>query len=82
MMQFSKWALKWQLIAGFLLCAFITTVSGSAGIFSLSQLQNQMEKTMLAVTHNSDLQGIPVRKIVTSILNTSSQNELLQIGDT
>jgi ABC-type transporter Mla subunit MlaD len=79
MKKFSKLTLKWRLIAGFLLCAMITAVSGGAGIVSLLQIQNRMERTSQAITHNNDLQRIPFRKIVTSIVNTTSQDEFTQV---
>ncbi len=78
----SRTSLKALLIGGFLLCALLTGFSGGAGIFSLGKIKSTMNHTANDVIQNVDIQNIriqqliPVRKIITQIFETSSQEEL------
>jgi methyl-accepting chemotaxis protein len=81
----SKLSLRAQLICGFLICAILTGLSGGAGIFSLGQIKGNMSVTADDVTGNVEKQNIrikqliSIRKIITQILEASSQEELESI---
>ena len=80
---FSKISLKWLLIGGFLICALLTGLSGGTGILSLSQIETAMLKTANTVTlnvenqNNSIQQLIPLRRLISKILVSNSQDKLV-----
>ncbi len=81
----SKTSLRAQLICGFLSCAFLTGLSGGAGVFSLSQIMTTMTETTSDITQNINLQNmqiqqlIPLRKIIIQISDAETMEELHQI---
>ncbi|MCD4719092.1 MAG: methyl-accepting chemotaxis protein [Desulfobacula sp.] len=77
-------SLKFRLLGGFLLCAVLTAISGGVGIFSLKQIQNNMEATIMEVGVNIDRQNgqinklMPLRSLVALINNTEDEKMLTE----
>ena len=73
MSYLSNMSLRALLVGSFLICAFLTGLSGGFGIYSLSQIKTTMGKSNDSVVTNVDVQNvriqqlIPVRKLITQI---------------
>ncbi len=74
--------LKWRLLAGFLLCAMLTVLSGGAGILSLRQIQDNMKDSTreieVTIDHQNEQirQFMPLRSLVESIIASKNEKEL------
>ncbi len=91
----SRVTLQWRIMGGFLLCAAITGVSVTAGIFSLHQIQSNMSATTRSIEINIDNQNVrlrqlmPLRALVTAIGRAKddaalakAESELAELADT
>ncbi|MBU1708683.1 MAG: hypothetical protein KKE17_01635 [Proteobacteria bacterium] len=84
MVSFQNVSLKWRLLVGFIACALFTGVAGGAGIFSLRQLQSNMNVSSGEIVSTIDSQNlqarrlIPVRSLVLSIINSETIAQLDQ----
>ncbi len=80
----TKTSLKSLLIGGFLVCAFLTGLSGGIGIFSLWHIKTMMSQIAGNVIQNVDKQNaqiqrlIPARKIITQISEATTPEDLDQ----
>lgn len=85
MSYISKLSLRNSLIGGFLICAFLSGLSGGTGIFSLGRIKSTMNHTVNEVTVNVDLQNsriqqlIPARKLLSRIFDAADLDELALI---
>ena len=81
MTYFFNLALRWRLIAGFLLCALITGISGSVGFWSLWQIQSKIEKTNKAISNASFVQSYSIQEAIDKIHNSVSMDELAKVEE-
>ena len=74
----TRMALKWRLLAGFLLCALLTGLSGGIGILSLGQVQSNMKGTTVDIDKQTtqSRQLIPLRGLAAFITNAEDEAEL------
>jgi methyl-accepting chemotaxis protein len=83
----TKGSLKFRLISGFLFCAFLTALSGGAGIFSLGKIRAMMADTSRLINENIDAQNLrihqlmPVRDLVTQTLEAETIQEISSMKD-
>ena len=81
----SKMSLRWRLLAGFLLAAFMTVLSGVSGIISLGRIQTHMFQTATGVHHSVRQQteqtnsAIHLRDVIDGINSAATDYELTQI---
>ena len=74
--------LRWRLLAGFLLAAAITVLSGASGIISLQRIRQNMSDTACQVSENVREQtlqtntAIQLRDVVDKINNAATDSEL------
>ena len=77
--------LKWLLLAGFLLCALLTALSGVTGIWSLQRIHYLTESTTGEVGQTIDIQNaqirylVPLRSIVADILEAHDTKQVEEI---
>lgn len=73
----SKYSLRVSLIMGFLICAVLTGLSGGGGIFSLLQVNRQMDDTAIQVRTNIGEQNKQIRQlaVLRNSINRISQSE-------
>lgn len=78
----SGMSLKFRLIAGFLLCALLTGVSGGAGIYSLGEIMTAMSLTASTVETSIEEQTagvqqlIPLRPLVAAVIKADSLKDV------
>ncbi len=81
----TRLALKWRMLAGFLVCALLTGLSGGAGYWSLRQIQHSMKDTTHELGATLDRQTaqtqalIRMRGLATSITKARQDSVLAEI---
>ncbi len=71
----SKTSLKKLLIGGFLICAFLTGLSGGIGIYSLKQIKTTMGESSDKVISNVSDQNIHIQQLI------PARNAIIRISD-
>ncbi len=83
--MFSVLSLKWRLLAGGLICAFLAALSGGAGVWSLHLIHRTMEETTGEISKNIAHQNREVgqitrlRELVSAIQNADTPQALENI---